>query len=125
MEVFLLKPVFVSHEAYQNFVMDQLQTHYSGGILTLVNRDWPVISKLWITDLSFITLQLRDMYDAKGPDPRDPASIMRSYLLLILTNPTMSITKWVEQLHRIPLYAILSGFEPGDTPRCRYLLRFF
>ncbi|WP_235183031.1 hypothetical protein [Gracilibacillus boraciitolerans] len=65
------------------------------------------------------------MYDAKGPDPRDPASIMRSYLLLILTNPTMSITKWVEQLHRIPLYAILSGFEPGDTPRCRYLLRFF
>lgn len=115
-EVFIMKPVFAPHEAYQNFVMDQLQKHYSGGILTLVNKDWPVITKLWMTDLSEITTLLADVYGKRGPSPRDPASMMRSYLLLILTNPTMSITKWVDELVRVPLYAILSGFEPGDTP---------
>lgn len=111
-----MKPVFVSHEAYQNFVMNQLKTHYSGGILTLVNGDWPVITKLWITNLSQITVMMHDVYGTRGPDPWDPACMMRSYLLLILTNPTMSITGWDEHLRRVPLYAIISGFEPGDTP---------
>lgn len=120
-----MKPVFVSHEAYQSFVMDQLQTYYSGGILTLVNGDWPVITKLWITDLSQITVMLSDVYGARGSEPRDPACMMRSYLLQILTSPTMSITNWVDQLHRIPLYAILSGFEPGDTPGIGTFYDFF
>src|SRR2546429_9696015 len=80
-EVFIMKPVFVPHKAYQDFVMDQLQKHYSGGILTLLNKDWPVITKLWITDLSEITSLLADVYGKKGPSPRDPASMMRSYLL--------------------------------------------
>lgn len=44
-----MKPVFISHGVYQQFVMEQLQKHYSGVVLTLVNRDWPVITKLWIT----------------------------------------------------------------------------
>nr|WP_239588346.1 transposase [Gracilibacillus alcaliphilus] len=96
--------------------MDQLQKHYSGGILTLVNGDWPVITKLWITDLSHMTTMLVDTYGKRGPSPRNPASMMRSYLLLILTNPTMSMDEWVDELRRVPLYAILSGFEPGDTP---------
>ena len=55
-----MKPVLVPHETYQNFVMGQLQKHYSGGVLTLVSRNWPVITKLWITDLSEITTFLRD-----------------------------------------------------------------
>lgn len=42
--------------------------------------------------------------------------MMRSYLLLLLTNPTMSIDEWVDELRRIPFHAIISGFEPGDTP---------
>ena len=42
--------------------------------------------------------------------------MLRSYLLFLLTNPTIGITKWVDELHRVPLYAILSGFEPGDVP---------
>lgn len=114
--MFLLKPVFVSHQTYQNFVIDMLRLHYSGGILTLVNSDWPVITKLWVTDLSEMTNMLYDSYGKKGPLPRDPASMLRSYLLLLLTNQTMSITEWVDELRRVPLYAILSGFVPGDTP---------
>jgi hypothetical protein len=111
-----MKPILIPHESYQNFVLNQLNTHYSGGVLILVQRDWPVITKLWITDLSAVTTWLYNSYSHKGPCPRDPASMMRSYLLSLLVQPTKGITHWVDQLRRVPLYAILSGFEPGNTP---------
>lgn len=120
-----MKPVFVTHESYQNFVLTQLKEHYSNGILTLVSKDWPVITKLWITDLSYITTWLGDTYSVKGPSPRDPASMLRSYLLFLLTNSTVGITKWVDELYRVPLYAILSGFEPGDIPGVGTFYDFF
>jgi len=114
--VFILKPVVKLHETYQSFVIEQLQQHYSGGLLVLVNKDWLLISKLWITDLTEITTLLQDCYSAKGPDPRDPASMLRSFLLFLLTRPEIGITAWVDEMYRVPLYAILSGFEPGDVP---------
>lgn len=120
-----MKPVLCSHESYQNFVLEQLQKHYSGGLLTLVSNDWHVISKLWITDLSYTTTWLTDSYSNKGPAPRDPASMLRSYLLFLITNPTIGITKWVDQLYRVPLYAILSGFEPNDVPGVGTFYDFF
>jgi len=120
-----LKPITITHETYQNFVLEQLKTHYSAGILTLLNKDWPIIHKLWITDLSGVSNWLSDYYSLKGSMPRDPASMMRSYLLFLLTNPSIGITKWVDQLHRIPLYAILSGFEPGDIPGVGTFYDFF
>lgn len=120
-----MKPLLVAHESYQNFLLEQLQEHYSGGILTLVSKDWPIISKLWITDLSYVTTWLFDTYSLKGPAPRDPASMLRSYLLFLLTSPTIGITKWVDQLYRVPLYAILSGFEPGDIPGVGTFYDFF
>lgn len=106
-----MKPTFVPHEEYQKIVMDQLQKHYSGGILTLVNGDWPVITKLRITDLTGITTMLTDTYGKTGPSPRDPSSMLRSYLLFILTNPTMGITKWVEQLKRVPFMPFLADLN--------------
>ncbi len=120
-----MKPVFITHEAYQDFVLTQLKKHYSNGILTLVAKDWPVITKLWITDISYITTLLSDTYSDKGPLPRDPASMLRSYLLFLFTNPTIGITKWVDELYRVPLYAILSGFEPGDIPGVGTFYDFF
>ena len=120
-----MKPMTLTHESYQNFVLEQLQTHYAGGILVLVSNDWPIIAKLWITDVSSTTTWLCDSYSRKGPAPRNPASMLRSYLLLLLTNPTIGITKWVDQLHRVPLYAILSGFEPGDIPGVGTFYDFF
>lgn len=41
-----MKPVLIPHESYQYFVLEQLREHYSGGVLCLVNKDWPVITKL-------------------------------------------------------------------------------
>lgn len=120
-----MKPVIKLHESYQSFVIQQLQQHYSGGLLVLVNKDWPIITKLWITDLSETTNLLRDFYSARGPAPRDPASMLRSFLLLLLTKPETSITSWVDELYRVPLYAILSGFEPGDVPGVGTFYDFF
>lgn len=120
-----LKPILITHESYQDFIIEQLKKHYSGGILTLVSKDWPTITKLWITDLSYVTTWLYDTYSLKGPAPRDSASMFRSYLLFLLTNPTIGITKWVDELYRVPLYAILSGFEPGDIPGVGTFYDFF
>ena len=111
-----MKPQVISHESYQNFILDQLQEHYSSGILVITSKDWELISKLWLTDLSHISTLLYDTYSIKGPKPRDPASMMRSYLTFLLTRPSIGITQWVDELHRVPLYAILSGFKPGELP---------
>jgi hypothetical protein len=111
-----LKPVLIPHASYQDFVLQQLQLHYSGGILVVHKDDWPLIAKLWITDLSHLTTLLLPHYDDKGPEPRDPASMFRSYLLFLLVRPEIGITAWIREMHRVPLYAILSGFHPGDIP---------
>ncbi|GAU80091.1 transposase [Fusibacter sp. 3D3] len=120
-----MKPETISHEAYQNFLLEQLNMHYSNGILVLVNKDWALILKLWLTDLSYVSTLLYSSYSPKGPKPRDPASMLRSYLIFLLTRPTIGITEWVDELHRVPLYAILSGFEPGDVPGVGTFYDFF
>jgi len=81
--------------------------------------------KLWITDLSYITTLLQDSYNNRGPEPRDPASMLRSYLLFLVSKPEIGITAWVDEMYRVPLYAILSGFEPGDIPGVGTFYDFF
>lgn len=120
-----MKPEVIPHATYQDFVMEQLRTHYSGGILTLVNKDWNLIFKLWLTDLSAVTSLLRDSYGETGPEPRDPASMLRSFLVFLFTNPSIGISEWVNELKRVPLYAVLSGFTPGDTPGIGTFYDFF
>lgn len=59
--------------------------------------------------------QESDKYSKFEPAPRTPSSMQRSYLLSIDFKVT-SITEWAAQLKINPLYAILSGFEPDNTP---------
>lgn len=120
-----MKPIVTPHETYQDFILEQLRQHFTGGLLVLVNKDWPLISKLWITNLTEITTLLQDDYSRRGPAPRDPASMFRSFLLFLLTKPEIGITAWVNELYRVPLYAILSGFVPGDVPGVGTFYDFF
>lgn len=113
--VFLLKPAFIPHSDYQAFVLQQLQTAFGPGVV-LISKDWPLAVKLWMTDFSAITSLLMDEYSDRGPEPRDPASLFRSYLLLLMTNPSMGITEWINEMKRTPIYAILSGFDFDDLP---------
>ena len=122
--VFLLKPAFIPHSDYQAFVLQHLQTSFGPG-LVLISKDWPLAVKLWMTDLSAITSLLMDAYSDQGPEPRDPASIFRSYLVLLMTNPTMGITEWINEMKRTPIYTILSGFDFDDLPGVGTFYDFF
>ena len=62
-----------------------------------------------ITDLSATASFLKSQYSKFGPLSTDPACLLRSYLLMLLTRKTLSSTDWVDELRRVPLYAIISG----------------
>lgn len=122
--MFVLKPVFIPHLSYQQFLLDNFKRYY-GPTFVIINKDWPLVTKFWMTDLSSLTTLLRDLYSNRGPESRDPASMFRSLLLLIMTNPTMGVTEWVNEMKRTPLYTILSGFEVGDVPGVGTFYDFF
>ena len=120
-----MKPDFIEHIDYQNFVIEYLNEYYADGLLTFVNRDWPIIHKLWITDLSDVHNLLIETYAVKGPTGYPPSSMLRAYLLYLLFSPTIGLTKWVDQKKRVPLYAIISGFEPNKIPAIGTFYDFF
>ncbi|WP_438349839.1 hypothetical protein ACP8HI_03985 [Paenibacillus sp. FA6] len=92
-----MKPIFVPHSNYQDFVLNQLQTHFGPGIV-IINKDWPLVTILWMTDLSPITTLLYDTYSHRGPKPKDPASVLRCYLIYLMTHPEKGLTQWVKRL---------------------------
>ena len=108
-------PSIRTHDQYQSFVLEQLRSHYSGGILVLVAKDWTFIEKFWMVDLSGTASLLNRQYATHGIQATDPANLLRAYLLMLQVGQ-LSITAWVDELRRVPLYAIISGFEPGHTP---------
>ena len=101
-----------SHADYQNFVVTNLRKYYPDA---LARSTWDIIERFWNLDLSFTNTFMADKYSKFGPAPRTPSCMQRSYLLSIDFKVT-SITEWAAQLKINPLYAILSGFEPGNTP---------
>lgn len=119
-----MKPVFVPHAAYQHFLLDNFRRYY-GPTFVIINNDWPLVTKFWMTDLSAMTTLLRDLYSDRGPEGRDPASMFRSLLLFIMTNPEKGITKWVDEMNRTAFYAILSGFKIGEVPGIGTFYDFF
>lgn len=120
-----MKPILISHSLYQSSVLERLRAHYSGGIFVIINSDWHLVSKFWMIDLSSLTTFLQDHYDPKGPKPRDPASMLRSFLLFLMTKPEIGITQWINEMKRVPYYAIISGFEPEDIPGVGTFYDFF
>ena len=110
------------HEAYQDFVVRQLRDHYAdptqlpSGLLDIAER-------FWQKDLTSVNNLMRDVYSPFGPRPRPACCMLRSYLLSIALH--FSVTKWVDQMRTVPTYAILSGFEFGDTPGVGTFADFF
>ena len=103
-----------SHADYQHFVV----TNFVNIILILTllpPSTWDIVERFWNLDLSFTDTFMADKYSKFGPAPRTPSSMQRSYLLSIDFKVT-SLTEFAAQLKMNPLYAILSGFEPSNTP---------
>lgn len=103
-----------SHADYQNFVVENLRKYYPNPD-ALSRSTWDIIDRFWNLDLSYTDELMRSRYSVFGPRPRTPSCMQRSYLLSIDFKVTL-LTDWAAQLKINPLYAILSGFEVGDTP---------
>lgn len=103
-----------SHADYQNFVAANLRKYYPNPD-ALARSTWDIIERFWNLDLSDTDVLLADKYSKFGPAPRTPSCMQRSYLLSI-DFKVSSITSWAAQLKMNPLYAVLSGFDAGDTP---------
>lgn len=103
-----------SHADYQNFVVENLRKYYPNPD-ALSRSTWDIIDRFCNLDLSYTDELMRSRYSVFGPRPRTPSCMQRSYLLSIDFKVT-SLTDWAAQLKINPLYAILSGFEVGDTP---------
>ena len=102
------------HSTYQNFVVENLRKYYPNPD-SISRSTWDIIDRFWNLDLSYTDELMRSRYSVFGPRPRTPSCMQRSYLLSIDFKVT-SLTDWAAQLKINPLYAILSGFEVGDTP---------
>ena len=110
-----MKPVNIGgHSAYQERVLTQLRKYYPNPD-ALSRSTWDIIDRFWNLDLSYTDELMRSRYSVFGPRPRTPSCMQRSYLLSIDFKVTL-LTDWAAQLKINPLYAILSGFEVGDTP---------
>ena len=103
-----------SHADYQHFVVTNLRKYYPVPD-ALARSTWDIIEHFWNIDLSFTDTFMADKYSKFGPTPQTPSCMQRSYLLSIDFQVT-SLTEWAAQLKINPLYAILSGFEPDNTP---------
>ncbi|MBQ1274401.1 MAG: hypothetical protein IIY08_03330 [Cellulosilyticum sp.] len=111
------------HTAFQDtFVSDFLKFYPDP--FSLSKDTWKVIIEFWHLDLSSTDFLLAEYYAKKGPTPRLPSCMLRSYLLSLKLKVT-SITRWVAMMRECPLYAILSGFSPLDTPGIGTFYDFF
>ena len=102
------------HSAYQDFLLDNLRKYYPVPD-SISPSTWDIIDRFWNLDLSFMDEFMRDKYSVFSPKPRTPSCMQRSFLLSIDFKVSL-LTDWAAQLKINPLYAILSGFEFGDTP---------
>lgn len=102
------------HTAYQDFVVANLRKYYPDPD-AIARSTWDIIDRFWNLDLSYTDKLLCSKYSVYGPKPRTPSCMQRSYLLSI-DFKVSSLTDWAAQLKINPLYAILSGFNVGDTP---------
>jgi len=108
-------PVYQPHEQYIEFIKNQVKLLNESPLVTITDDDFELIKKFCLLDLSKVYDLTLGTYSVKGPEPRHPADLLRCCLLMLVTKTT-SFTKWSLSLKRTPLFAVISGFDPGDTP---------
>jgi len=100
------------HIAYQNHLVSQM---LSLGVNSVDTELMSIANQFYQLDLSYIDRMMESYYSVLGAIPRLPSDMIRSILLSLKLKIT-SLTKWVKMLRRVPAYAVISGFTPGDTP---------
>ena len=104
-----------SHDEYLTFITVQVE---SLGLRNFV-KDFYLNTVVWVSlmDLTPTAELMKNQYstDPRGRKPRNPCDMLRSLLLMHKLQYT-SIDKWVHALKTVPLFAVLSGFEPNSVP---------
>ena len=111
------------HTAYQDFVIERFRKYYPTPD-NLPDITMEIAERFWNKDLTDVDVLMRNCYSKFGPKPRPASCMLRSYLLSIAVK-CFSITEWVNQLQLVPAYAIISGFDPDDTPGVGTFYDFF
>jgi len=101
--------------AFQDFVRQRLRFLFLLDPARIFSFS-SALTKLWLLNLDPAIPFLLSCYSSLGrPVDWDPVNILRS-LVLMTHMHEFSITKWVLKLRADKVLAILSGFEPGETP---------
>lgn len=104
-----------SHSAYQHFLQSWVPALWAANPSRLESFA-KSLSKLWLLDLDpAIPLLMPHFPDAGRPVEFDPVDLLRS-LVLMADQKVSGITQWVSMLRSDRVLAVLSGFEPGNTP---------
>jgi len=105
-----------SHQQFQDFMKKQLSECYDIPLFcNIIFSRAEAILKVYLTDLTPVRDILISTYNPRGEKPWDPVVLFRSYWLMVQYQRKSSITHWVQRLKDEPFWAILSGFEPGNT----------
>lgn len=102
------------HAAYQDLVVSQLRKYYPN-FNDLPPETQRIAEHFFSKDLSQVDDIMRERYSVFGPEPRLPSCMLRS-ILVALEFKISNYTHWSSHLKLNPLFAIISGFEVGDTP---------
>lgn len=105
---------WLNHQKFLVFLKEKLKDYYGSSLGKSFLRHYaPLIIKISLLNLDKSRHILKSQYSSskKGRKPIDPASMLRSLLLMTLSKES-SITNWVSAIKNIPLLAILSGFDP-------------
>jgi len=103
------------HKAYQKHLISKIREYYPDALARLGPAIWSTIEKFYQLDLSKVDEIMADRYSVFGPQPRNPSDMIRSMMVALVMKKT-SYTSWSAELKMNPLAAILSGFEPTNTP---------
>lgn len=111
-----MKPVNSGgHTAYQQQLISRLKRYYPDAFSRFGPNLWSMIGKFYALDLSEVDTLMADRYSIFGPSPRLPSDMLRSMMVALMMK-VPSYTAWSSSLKTNPLAAIISGFDPDDTP---------
>src|SRR6056297_854424 len=105
----------MSNNEFLSFVKKKIIEYYHNpNFYDYITSNADIIYKVYITDLTPVRTLLLDSYQPRGQKPWDPICLFRTYWLMCQYS-NGSISQWVNKLKN-PFWAIVSGFNPGNTP---------
>lgn len=112
----VMKPVNTGgHATYQEQLVIRLKQYYPDAFVRFGPNLFAMIDNFFNLDLSKVEVIMADRYSIFGPEPRLPSGKIRSMMVALKMKVT-NYTAWSSELKMNHLAAIISRFDPDDTP---------